>query len=99
MTGSDESETDLESASDDDDQRICPSGGEVVLSAEQILFPESDSEEKHWIVNDSENSSNTPGSYDYVQEAYCTPDILVYVILSTCMLYCNQFSTTFMYAS
>jgi ankyrin repeat protein len=69
--GKDESETDSESTSDDD-QRVDPNAG-VVLSGEQILFPESDSEEMDWIVSDSENSTH---DYD-VQEADCTTDVPV----------------------
>ena len=69
-----ESETDSESTSEDD-QRVDPNAG-VVLSGEQILFPESDSEEMDWIVSDSETSNSNTHDYD-VQEADCITDVPV----------------------
>ena len=86
--GKDESETDSESTSDDD-QRVDPNAG-VVLSGEQILFPESDSEEMDWIVSDSENSTH---DYD-VQEADCTTDVPVSTfqqLYCSCCIVCNGF--------
>jgi hypothetical protein len=86
--GKDESETDSESTSDDD-QRVDPNAG-VVLSGEQILFPESDSEEMDWIVSDSENSTH---DYD-VQEADCTTDVPASTfqqLYCSCCIVCNGF--------
>ena len=67
-----ESGTDSES-SNDHDQRVCPDDGIVfgAVDGEQILFPECDSEDKDWIISDSENSnSEIHENYD-AEQANC----------------------------